>query len=73
MPDISQLEQSVQVLITELCDTLERHGFETVSLGAMMRLLGVNEARARDYDREWIALGDPQRQIISRPPDQNLH
>jgi hypothetical protein len=73
MPDLNHLEQSVQALITELCDTLERHGYETVSLGAMMRLLGVDEHRARDYDRDWITLNNQQRDIISRPPDRNLH
>lgn len=73
MSDLQNLEQSVQALITEICDTLERHGFETVSMGAMMRLLGVDEHRARDYDRDWITLTNPQREIISRPPDRNLH
>ena len=73
MPDLQNLEQSVQALITEICDTLERHGFETVSMGALMRLLGVDERRARDHDRDWIQLRNPQREIINRPPDRNLH
>jgi len=72
MSDNQELEQSVQALITEICDVLQRHGFETVSLGAVMRLVGVTENRARDHDRDWITLG-PGREMISRPRDQSLH
>lgn len=73
MSDPQELEQSVQGLVQEICDILERHGYETVSMGAVMRLLGIQDDRARVYDRDWISLTDPQRGVISRPPDQKLH
>ena len=73
MLDDRDREQSVKSLITELCEVLDRHGIETVSLGAMMRLLGIDDQRAQDYDREWIYLGEQRHEIVARPPDQKLH
>lgn len=73
MLDDRDLQQSVKSLISEICQVLDRHGVETVSLGAMMRLLGVDEQRAQEYDREWVDLRSDHYDIISRPPDQRLH
>ena len=73
MLDDRDIEQSVKSLITEICEVLDRHGIETVSLGAMMRLVGIDDQRAQDYDREWIYLGSGRHEIVARPPDQKLH
>lgn len=73
MSDHQQLEQSVQEIITEICDTLQRYGFETVSLGAVMRLLGIDERRARDHDTEMIYLTGNQRMVVRTPQDRTLH
>lgn len=56
MLDENTLEHNLHVLIVDLCRVMHGHGYETISVGAMMRLIGVGEERARQHDQEWIDL-----------------
>ena len=51
-----QFEEAVQDLIVDICEVMHRRGYEAVSVGAMMRLVGVSEERARPHDAEFFAL-----------------
>ena len=70
MLDESALEQNLHALIVNLCRVMHAHGFESINVGAMMRLIGVGEERARPHDEEWIDLAEYFRkdtQVPDRP------
>jgi hypothetical protein len=70
MLDESALEQNLHALIVNLCRVMHAHGFESINVGAMMRLIGVGEERARPHDEEWIDLAEyfgKHVQISDRP------
>jgi hypothetical protein len=51
-----QFEDAVRDLIMDICEVMHRRGYEAVSVGAMMRLVGVTEERAHQHDQEFFAL-----------------
>lgn len=50
MLDEEKLEQTLKEIIIDLCEVLYRHGYRSVSIGAMMRVLGVQDDRAELHD-----------------------
>lgn len=56
MLDETALEANLHALIVDICRVMHTHGYETISVGAMMRLIGVGEERASRHDDEWIDL-----------------
>ena len=58
MLDENALEQNLHALIMDLCRVMHGHGFESMNVGAMMRLIGVGEERASPHDEEWIDLAE---------------
>ena len=52
----SLLEQSVRHLIMELCEVMFHNGYSEVSVGAMMRLIGIDDQRASAHDGEMMEL-----------------
>jgi hypothetical protein len=58
MSDDKQLEDAMRDLILEVCEVLHARGYDEVPVGAMMRLIGVSEERARDHDQEFFALDE---------------
>jgi hypothetical protein len=50
MPDRDELEQEIQEFILDVCEVMYRRGFPSASVGAIMRLIGVPEAKAREHD-----------------------
>lgn len=56
MLDENALEENLHALIIDLCGVMHKHGYETISVGAMMRLIGVGDERASRHDDEWIDL-----------------
>jgi hypothetical protein len=65
MLDDSVLEQNLHNLIVDLCRVMYDHGYESMCVGAMMRMIGVGEERARKHDDEFIDLGNYFGQQIS--------
>lgn len=45
-------ESVVRDLMQDICLTLQRYGVRYVTVGALMRLVGVPEHRARKHDEE---------------------
>jgi len=58
MLDNYQLEQSVRDLIIDICEILYHRGYNTVPIGAVMRLIGVSNESACKHDNEYFALDD---------------
>lgn len=63
MSSEEQLEQRVLGLIVELMSVLWANGIHTVSMGALMRLVGVPDHRAQHYDDHLIDAGSDLAQI----------
>lgn len=58
MLDYDQLEDTVRELIVDLCEVLYHRGYREVPVGAMMRLVGVNNSKASEHDNEYFALDE---------------
>ena len=56
MLDTSSLEEKVQDLIVDICKALYQHGFREVPVGAIMRLIGVENTTANQHDEEYFQL-----------------
>ena len=53
-----KLESEVRVFIIDVCEVMHRHGHRLVSVGALMRLFGIDDDRAQEFDDEWIELDE---------------
>lgn len=54
--DQDEIETNLHDLIMDLCRVMHDHGYTTVRVGDMMRLMGVPEERASGHDDEYIDL-----------------
>jgi hypothetical protein len=70
MLDDNQFEQAVRDLLIDICEVMSRHGYKMVSVGSMMRLVGVCEKRAAMHDQEFFAL-DGEFQIMLNKREQS--
>ena len=71
MLDDDRLEAEVQDLLMDICEVMAARGYEVVSVGALMRLVGVGEDRAREHDAEYFALdADFQGMLAQRELDR---
>ena len=83
MLDEQELEITVRELIVDICEVMHRRGFSVVSVGAIMRLVGVDETQARRHDDELFDLDSEEFMTLlerrkmpvqsSAPPDVTLH
>ena len=64
MLDPEKFEENVQDLIVDLCKTLYLHGYREVPLGAIMRLIGVEETVAVEHDNEFFRLDGEFAELI---------
>ena len=53
-----ELESAIRDIIVDICEVMYNRGYDIVPIGAMMRLVGVDESRAQKHDNEYIALDD---------------
>ena len=56
MLDTSSFEEKVQELIVDICTTLYQYGFREVPVGAIMRLIGVENKTADQFNNEFFKL-----------------
>jgi hypothetical protein len=82
MVDEKQFEEALRGIILEICEVLYRNGYRTAHVGAIMRLIGVPEERARDHDEDYFELDDDfvneiaqkrQWAKIKIPPGTSIH
>lgn len=79
MLDESLLGERIQALILDICAVLHSHGYREISVGVLMRMVGVPEQRACQHDQEIFEisqedLGQPAAlRPASAPPGVTLH
>ena len=56
--DNAELEDEVRTIIMELMIVLYKHGITEVHIGGLLRLLGVEEDKARESDDERVVLDE---------------
>ena len=71
MLDDDKLEAEVRDLLMDICEVMARRGYDVVSVGAMMRLVGVGEERAREHDAEYFALDEEFWHLLSQREIKN--
>jgi hypothetical protein len=80
MLDEFELEAHVRTLITDIMVVMYEHGVREVHMGGMMRLLGVDEDVAKEFDHQRIELGNSFAKVVEElkthqapPPGTVLH
>lgn len=53
---LDQLEEHIRDTVIDLCDVLVKHDIHQVHLGALMRLIGVDNEVALDYDKDYMPI-----------------
>ena len=53
-----ELEQTIGAVILDILITLNKHGIKSVSVGAVMRILGVPNSIAERHDDEYVESTD---------------
>ena len=79
LTDEQSLDQHVKALMFDLMLILYTYGIKEVNLGALMRILGVSEEKAREHDDEAVELTDEFAKYVKeardtkRPDNTTLH
>lgn len=83
MSDDDKLEIAIRDFIIDICEVMHRRGYSSVSIGAMMRLIGVGEDRARQHDDQFFTLDQEFQDMLDvkkfldqkspPPPDAVIH
>jgi hypothetical protein len=72
MLDDQQLEYHVRELLIDICEVLYHRGYETVPVGAVMRLIGVSSERACLHDNEYYALDSEFQSILAARKNKKI-
>ena len=67
-----ELDQEIRLIIMELMIILHKHGIKEVHMGALMRLIGVDDELARECDQDRIELTEDYNKYISQMVDLSL-
>jgi hypothetical protein len=74
-----QVQDNIKEIILDVMAVLYEHNIKEIHMGAMMRLLGVDETTAAEYDQDRITLSDAVFELIDwadeleSPPGAALH
>ena len=66
MPEYDDLEEEARTIIMELMVVLYNHGIKEIHMGGILRLLGVEEERARENDEERICIDEKFAKYITQ-------
>ena len=67
-----ELDQEIRLIIMELMIILHKHGIKEVHMGALMRLIGVDDKLAKECDQDRIELTEDFNKDISQMVDLSL-
>ena len=67
-----ELDQEIKLIIMELMIVLHKHGIKEVHMGALMRLIGVDDKLAKECDQDRIELTEDFNKYISQMVDLSL-
>jgi hypothetical protein len=80
MLDEQELEKQIRDTIIEICEVMYRRGYSLVSVGAVMRLVGVDPEQASEHDDELFELSTEFEHMLERrkisdraPPGATVH
>ena len=82
MSDEEQLETALRELIMDICEVMYRRGYEAIPVGAVMRLVGVGDERAKMHDKEYLSIDRDLQFVLENrkdsetlevPPGTTLH
>ena len=59
-----ELELAIRDIIIDICEVMYKRGYDIVPIGAMMRLVGVDESRAQKHDNEYLTLDDDFQKML---------
>ena len=62
--DPDQLHEQIRSVMMDIMAVLYRNNFKTVRMGAIMRLLGVNDAVASEHDQDVIELDEKFAEVL---------
>jgi hypothetical protein len=66
MSEQDELAQAVEDFILDVCEVMHRRGYASAPVGAIMRLIGVPESKAREHDNTEFLLGEEFEQTIRK-------
>ena len=70
MSDYDDLEEEARTIIMEIMVVLYNHGIKEIHMGGILRLLGVEEDRARENDDERIRIDEKFAKYIKQMTDK---
>ena len=62
--DPDQLHKQIRSIMMDIMAVLYRNNFRTVRMGAMMRLLGVDDAVAAEHDQDVVELDEKFAEVL---------
>lgn len=62
--DQDQLHEQIRSIMMDIMAVLYRNNFRTVRMGAMMRLLGVDDAVASEHDQDVVELDEKFAEVL---------
>ena len=66
MLDDDKLAAAVQDMIIDICEPIYRRGYKHVPMGALMRLLGIDNERAMLHDNELYVLDQEFEELLAQ-------
>ena len=60
----NNFEEQIKDIIVELCEVMYRYGYRQISLGAIMRMVGVPEDVASSHDTDVFKLDHEFEQLL---------
>lgn len=58
------MEEQTHSFMMEVCELMYKYGYPQVSLGAVMRLIGVSEQYCQKHDNEYVELDEEFEQYL---------
>jgi hypothetical protein len=63
-------EEGVKDAVVAICSVLYVRGIREVSVGGLMRLLGIEDTQAIDHDDEFLILDEEFEKVLLLQPDE---
>lgn len=67
---LDDLEESVRGFVLDVCSVLYKYGYAEVSVGAIMRLMGLSGEQVSAHDDELILLNEDFEKLLEKHQDK---
>jgi len=65
----NQIQDNIKEIMLDVMAVLYEHNITEIHMGAMMRLLGVSDEKASDYDQDRVSLSDAVFEMLTWADD----